>query len=67
MLVASRSAERDNALVMAIMVLGLPGTSTNKRFATGSSAASRSHHRHDAGVYLIRIAWVKLLGALLLY
>ena len=57
----------DNALVMAIMVLGLPGHQHKKalRYGLVGGFAFRIIATLLA-VYLIRLAWVKLLGGLYL-
>src|SRR5580765_5591913 len=57
----------DNALVMAIMVLGLPKREHKKalRYGLVGGFAFRIVATLLA-VYLIRIAWVKLLGGLYL-
>ena len=54
----------DNAMVLAVLVLGLPKASRRRRCATASSARSRSASVATLlAVYLIRLGWVKLVGA----
>ena len=55
----------DNAMVLAVLVLGLPeARSSRRRCATASSARSRSaRSRRCWRVYLIQLGWVKLVGA----
>ncbi len=54
----------DNAMVLAILVLGLPKAQQKKalRYGIGGAFAFRTAATLLA-VYLIRIAWVKLVGA----